>query len=345
MSVFDDNPNNKIPGLVSDLSDGELTQKFIDDLSQEQELIDQIVAHMNEDNGSDAQFLQAVEDAFSQLSDPHPAYVQFIVGLMFAFHDGITAQEEWGIFKRNLEDVYNRRTASSQSLSEKKKNLIDSMATSLWDVQQVPSSFDSDFIMSLSPQTDKRYVITFYVDSLGQYQVSEGDLSGTVQQPAVVDATEIRKIVERVESTEARLAQELDSSVEESRLYWKKTFDVDVAFLYNSKRLSQGADVTLGLTNYGDRFAGGLKLFYISEDDTMMYQPRDVAGNKIGAPLPVGSLLPARTALRKLVNNEIVSYVIPSGVVFGGGSAELEQAILNRHYLKKNPTTGTYEKR
>ena len=325
--------------LLNDIDVEQICERI--DLAQEQELLDQVISYYNQDTGLDQQFLDRVEQAISNF-DCHPMYVQVVVGVMSALHSEATNSENWNVFRYKMENIYDRKSSSSQIVETREEEGILQIATSLWNLPEVPTGLTANSILSAS----SNFITLYYAGEELLYV--EGDQSDTIVGAiSVVDISMIKSLISRLRNKQESSDSILENSIKTTKKYWSAKMEPDAAFIYDSKK------------NGNIRTFAGAALFYISDDsidrvkktelshgdevNTKMYQPRDVKGNKIGSPIPIGGILPTRTTLRKMVDGRIVSYLVPSGVIFGGGFEELEQAILDRHSLVKDPTTGNYE--
>ena len=407
---LDENAEDGIVGLVSNLVDQQLANELAEDIAIEQQLIDDAIALMNTDNGNDMEYLEAVTEAFENyLEQAHPAQVQLIVGVLAALHDLMEEAVEWSALESARDKIELRKVEVDNALDSMELQTLNKILNRFAQNNQ-GATVDKAFIQGLLADSSGDYLIGLYHND-GTYSYADGvAVGGGAAGAAIVFQVKVTALRKALDDMDAmKLAQDpiFEQALDDAAVAWSQDFKADFAFVYDSSRVANDKDVAYYMDSTinsdtgievgierrladgvvdgggdaidvvsGSTQLGGEGVYWLSTEtddvavndpstDTatgtaddysaFQFQPRAADGSDIGAPIGVGGQLPPGTAVQQVRDGgqlhhsggttPSTAFVDVSNKFFRGGFAELEQAILLKHSLKKDPATGTYSER
>ena len=148
---LDDNSEDGIIGHLHDLGDGAICDSFIADFRRA-ELLDEMVALINMDNGADAQFAESITDAMEDyIESAHPALVQSMLGMIEMLHNSNEELVEWSILKQMRDLVELRRQELDTCLDDQKTIGLDKVLSRLFAQVDGVQVGESDLVASPLP--------------------------------------------------------------------------------------------------------------------------------------------------------------------------------------------------
>jgi len=360
---LDDNSENGIVGYLQDLNEGDICDAFTNDIAPEQQLLDDMIALINADNGADEQFATDITEAMEDyLEAAHPALVQAIVGMIDMMDKSNEELVEWSVLKTARDLMEARKAGLDTCLDERRDAGLDKVLTRL------------DAIASPGQPLTRAAILALPVQSQHTVTVEMDNGNGGVIQ-STVDITSLVKAIKHLRDVRQDQDDLFVENTQKATREWSEAFKSEFLFKYDGQRTANQRDVdhadaeagggagsggisvgqVIGeervyvlATDQTDNVSGVATPAYWAADSTTpgeqqdnyqswSIQPKDASGANILSGLYSGD---ADHAGRVKVGDAFPALSSTQGGVaiatlpFGGGFAELVEAIKWKHGMK-----------
>ena len=266
VTPLDDNDDNGIVGYLQDLAEGQICDAFTQDIQPEQDLIDNMIALINADNGADEQFATDITEAMEDyLESAHPAMVQAIVGMIEMLDASNEELVEWSVLKRARDLMELRKAELDTCLDERRDEGFDKVVSRLAAIAAPGQQLQTvaDFI-ALAAQAAPHTVTVEMADGAG----------GTIQ--STVDITSLVKGLKRLQDVRTQKDADFLLATQEATEEWSEAFKAEFLFKYDGRRVANQrdvdyADATEGVGNHSVALGveiGEERVYVLATDQT-----------------------------------------------------------------------------
>jgi len=352
VAPLDDNAEDGIIGHLQDLLENDICDALTSDIAPEQQLIDDMIALINVDNGADAQFAEDVTDAMEgYIEAAHPALVQSMLAMVEMLHNSNEELVEWSYLKHMRDLVEIRRAALDTCLDDQKTLGLAKVLNRLF-AQVGGTTVVSEADLVASPPTGG------VTEGDGTNGFSAGQFFVDVNHPdgnggyitAKIPVTSIRKALLNLAAKRLAAATAFDDARDAAAVDWSEDFKNEFLFEYDSLRTANAQDASFDNTiTIGDQL-GQSAVYAIASDTSDDVASAEAEYDTAGSTdddYPTGAKsVMARDASDAELSRVSVGGVFPAnsvdqsgaslaGKTFGGGFDELRVQILIKHSLKE----------
>ena len=241
VTPLDDNSEDGIVGYLQDLSEGDICDAFTNDIAPEQQMLDDMIALINQDNGADEQFATDITEAMENyLEAAHPALVQAIVGMIDMMDKSNEELVEWSVLKAARDLMEARKAGLDTCLDERRDQGLAKVLNRIAAIAAPGTALTYADILALPDQAQHTVTV----------EMSDGTASGKIQ--STVDITSLVKGLKHLAQVRNDADDVFVEDTQTATREWSEAFKSEFLFKYDGQRAANQRDV-----DYADSVEGG----------------------------------------------------------------------------------------